>query len=482
MQAKSSSDYRYWAFISYSSKDKRWARWLHRAIETYGIPAQFISHPTPSGHSAPKRFHPLFRDRDELPASSDLGAQIEEALRASRYLIIVCSPDAAKSRWVNKEIETFRSLGRQDRVLAIIVDGEPNADNNRECFPPALRRFEPIAADARHDGDGKKDAKLKLLAGMLGVSFDAIKQRDAHRQIRRLQKILTATVLITLAFAGLAWYSFHQRNKAIKARYQAESILQYLLYDLRDMLAPVGRLDIVRDIQARVDRYYEELGIESGNSKVVENRAVAYLNESDSLFSEGKLQLSLEACQKSKQLIQRLVVAEPSNENRQWFLSVCQSEIGKVLLAQGDMAGALSAYHEGLMIRQWLVKNYPSNAAWQQGLIISQCYVGDVLVARGDLAEALDAYREGLSTSQQLANAYPGFADYQQSVVVSLCKIAEVLERQGDSESIQYWQRASDVLSKMKLDGMLINEKLLKSLKEKTESPEMPVTNPKTEN
>ena len=90
------SPYRYWAFISYSSKDKAWGRWLHRAIETYGIPAQLVSHPTPAGHPAPKRFQPLFRDRDELPASADLGTQIEEALRASRYLIVVCSRHAAQ--------------------------------------------------------------------------------------------------------------------------------------------------------------------------------------------------------------------------------------------------------------------------------------------------------------------------------------------------------------------------------------------------
>src|SRR5438128_5121839 len=95
-------DYRYWAFISYSSKDAAWARWLHRAIETYGIPAQLVSHHTPVGEPAPKRFHPLFRDRDELPASTDLGAQVKNALRASRFLIVVCSPTAAQSRWVNK--------------------------------------------------------------------------------------------------------------------------------------------------------------------------------------------------------------------------------------------------------------------------------------------------------------------------------------------------------------------------------------------
>lgn len=166
---------RYWAFISYSSKDKKWARWLHRKIETYGIPAQLVSHPTPVGHPAPKRFHPLFHDRAELPASSDLGAAIEDALQASRYLIVICSPNAAQSKWVNKEIRTFQEFHGQRRILAMIVDGEPNSGGAKECFPPAIRAIEPIAADARPEADGKRDAKLKLLAGMLGVTFDALR-------------------------------------------------------------------------------------------------------------------------------------------------------------------------------------------------------------------------------------------------------------------------------------------------------------------
>jgi len=198
---------RYWAFISYSSKDKKWAHWLHRSIETYGIPAQLVSRPTPAGRPAPKRFHPLFHDRAELPASADLGAVTEEALRASRYLIVVCSPNAAKSKWVNKEIETFQRFHRHGRILAIIVDGEPNQGGDEECFPHALRSTEPIAADARPEADGKNNAKLKLLAGMLGVTFDALKQRDVQRRIRRRMRALLLAICV-LGMIGYTTFAF----------------------------------------------------------------------------------------------------------------------------------------------------------------------------------------------------------------------------------------------------------------------------------
>jgi WD40 repeat protein/DNA-directed RNA polymerase subunit RPC12/RpoP len=216
-------EYKYWAFISYSSKDKAWGGWLHSAIETYGIPAELVKrHQTPTGHPAPKRFHPVFRDRDELPASSDLGGVIRKALEASRYLIVICSPNAAQSQWVNHEIETFLNLGRQGRILPIIVDGEPNAGDARECFPPALRTFEPIAADARPEGDGKTNAKLKLLAGMLGVNFDSLKQRDKQRRRQwLLQTAMAAGLLMALA-ATLIGVAVYQSRLAEQRKGAAE--------------------------------------------------------------------------------------------------------------------------------------------------------------------------------------------------------------------------------------------------------------------
>jgi CHASE2 domain-containing sensor protein len=189
---------KYWAFISYSHRDESWARWLHRAIEAYRVPGRLVGKPTRSG-VVPKRIFPVFRDRDELPASSDLGGNILNALKQSRFLVVICSPEAATSRWVNEEVRTFKALGREDRVLCLVVDGEPNASDRsdsapQECFPLAVRyritsegvlgqeRSEPLAADARPGKDGRSDAKLKLVSGLLGVGLDELKLREKKRQ------------------------------------------------------------------------------------------------------------------------------------------------------------------------------------------------------------------------------------------------------------------------------------------------------------
>src|SRR2546423_1387896 len=133
-----SDEHKYWAFISYSHRDRAWGDWLHKALESYRVPSRLVGRDATDGR-VPARLYPIFRDRDELPSSADLGGVINEALRQSRYQIVICSPRAAASRWVNEEIKFFKSLGRESRLLAFIVDGEPRVGSERECFPPALR-------------------------------------------------------------------------------------------------------------------------------------------------------------------------------------------------------------------------------------------------------------------------------------------------------------------------------------------------------
>src|SRR5271166_639243 len=232
---------RYWAFISYSTPAAKFARWPLRSIETYKIPVQLVSHQTPVGLPAPKRFRPIFHDRSELPASSDLGTEIVETLKSSQYLIVVCSPRAAQSTWVNREIEAFRALGRQDRILPIILDGEPAVGGERECFLEAMQGIEPIAADARPHADGRDNAKLKLIAGMLGVRFDALKDRDARLRMQRLRRaVLAASSLVVLfaALAGLAWWqrriAIEQRELAFQRTSSLRDVLSTLIWNLND--------------------------------------------------------------------------------------------------------------------------------------------------------------------------------------------------------------------------------------------------------
>ncbi|HXF79462.1 MAG TPA: TIR domain-containing protein [Usitatibacter sp.] len=210
---------KYWAFISYSHQDSAWSDWLFKALETYRVPRRLIARETRSG-TVPPRLFPVFRDRDELPGSSELSTNLVTALRASRYLVVICSPYAARSRWVNEEIRNFKAMGGEARILALIVSGEPNATDKPEsgmpeCFPPALRfrgeegdgeRTEPIAADVRPGKDGKALALLKLVSGIIGVSFDELRQRERERaRARNARVALLASAACLAIVLASAW-------------------------------------------------------------------------------------------------------------------------------------------------------------------------------------------------------------------------------------------------------------------------------------
>src|SRR5689334_17831068 len=84
-------EFKYWAFLSYSHTDEAWASWLHRALETYRVPKRLANRKTTIG-SVPNRLFPVFRDREELSGSPELGDRLREALAAARTLIVLCSP------------------------------------------------------------------------------------------------------------------------------------------------------------------------------------------------------------------------------------------------------------------------------------------------------------------------------------------------------------------------------------------------------
>ncbi len=212
------ADLRYRAFLSYSHKDTAWAKWLHRALEGYRIDRDLVGRETVQG-PVPKTLRPIFRDREDFSAGHSLNEQTVAALEASQFLIAICSPNAARSPYVNEEIRHFKVRGGTARVIPIIVGGEPG-DPERECFPLAIRfkvgadgaltdaREEPIAADARPQGDGKGFAKQKVVAGLLGLGLDEIMRRAerARKRRNRFRAAVAVASAVVLAVGSLAFY------------------------------------------------------------------------------------------------------------------------------------------------------------------------------------------------------------------------------------------------------------------------------------
>ncbi len=230
-------EFKYWAFLCYSHLDNTetrldapgasglcWGNWLHEALKTFSVPSDFAGHPNARGEVVPDRIDPVFQDTEERPEEASLSAGIQAALAQSRCLIVICSPRSAQSLHVNEAVRYFKHLGRGNRILPLVVAGEPNAGDggkpgvspDQECFVPALRHplnadgsidvnsrdRGPIFADARqgaekkevqahnlHDADTELEiAKIQLIAGLIGVGFNGLLRREQKRRFAEAGK------------------------------------------------------------------------------------------------------------------------------------------------------------------------------------------------------------------------------------------------------------------------------------------------------
>jgi WD40 repeat protein len=211
---------------------------LERSLESFVLPKsmQFAAGGVDRGKHP---LAPVFRDEDEMVPGSDLPARIREGLENSEFLIVLCSPiSALQSEWVNKEIMDFLKLGGAARILAVIVDGVPNAVKKgqppeREALPLPLRRVvrdgiiteefsEPLWVDWRAQGRHDRLNFLRLVAALLSLnSFDDLIRRDqaAERTRRRITQTIAAVIGILGILSAIgAYFAIERGDEALESQ------------------------------------------------------------------------------------------------------------------------------------------------------------------------------------------------------------------------------------------------------------------------
>ncbi len=207
----------YFVFTSYQRKDEEWADRLRDKLEHYRLPSSVRRQDA----SLPKEIRPIFRDALEL-SGGVLAKEIETALQQSKFLIVICSPNSAKSPWLNKEIQTFINLGREEKIIPFIIDGTPFSDNeDTECFPPALRSLkgEKELLGININELSRDAAAIKVVARMFGLKFDTLWQRYEREQRHKRWMWIGGAVLFALIGISIGGY-FFQLNKEIKEQAQ----------------------------------------------------------------------------------------------------------------------------------------------------------------------------------------------------------------------------------------------------------------------
>ena len=198
--------YKFFAFISYSSQDLKWGKRLHRKLEHYQLPATLCSQ-----HGWKRRpMKPVFFAPTDIQPG-ELNEELQHRLESSLHLIVICSPHSAQSEWVGKEIEYFHKLGRTKNIHFFIVDGIPHSGNPAtECFNPIVDKLglpEILGANVHEriylwPWLNRERAYVQLISKLLKVEFDAIWRR--HKRLLT-QKILALTIgICALVFIWIA--------------------------------------------------------------------------------------------------------------------------------------------------------------------------------------------------------------------------------------------------------------------------------------
>lgn len=417
---------RYWAFISYSHRDEAVAKRLQRRLETYRLPRKLVGRNGPAG-PVPARVRPLFRDRDELHAGADLKAHVQQALAASRWLIVVCSPDAARSPWVEREIVEFKRLHGEHRVLALIAAGEPYASRlpgreAEECFPNALRHaldergepcgaaLEPIAADLRAHGDGPKRAPLKLLAGIVGVGFDELVRRDAARRTRWLAAVAAGSLAGMAVLTVLTVLALRARDEARQQRAQAQDLIEFMLTDLRERLEPVGRLDALDAVGAKALSYYAAQDAGQLDATALGHRARAQHLVGEIRELRGNLAEAQQAFEQAAATTARLLERHPADGRRVFEHAQSAYWVGYVAWLRGDGPAAEARFEEYLALAERLVALDADDPDWRAELAFAHSNLGTVRLGLGRTEEALRSLDAAVEVHRSLREVRPALA------------------------------------------------------------------------
>ena len=440
----------YFAFLSYSHQDQPLADWLHESLEKFRVPRHLVGRITEHG-AVPRRLSPIFRDLKELPASDDLGSEIRSALSASRFLVVLCSPEAARSRWANAEVEAFKRAHPEGCVFAAILSGEPFASEiagreQEECLPQALRvkydrrgrptakRAEPLAADLREAGEARRLGFLKLVAGMLGVGLDDLVRRDEVRRHKRLAALAAASLAGMVVTSGLAFTAVQGRDAARDQRREAEGLVGFMLGDLRKKLEPLGRLDVLDSVGARALAYYQKQDKGGLSDESLAQRAKALTLLGEIANTRGDLDTALRLYREAYASTAESLRRDSSNTERMFDHAQNVFWVGFIDWQQGRLSRAEGAMREYQRLARGMTGTAPDNSKYRLELSYANSGLGTILLEQRKYREAAGIFGGELAASEALLSSEPGNAAYQDRMIEALAWLGEAREKTGDLE------------------------------------------------
>jgi tetratricopeptide (TPR) repeat protein len=415
----------YRAFISYNHKDREKAVWLQRRLEAYRVPRKLVDVLTSEG-SVPRRLSPIFRD-EECMAAGDLSDGVKDALKHSRFLIVVCSPDGAASEWVDREVRLFKEMhgaAGERRVLCAVVRGAPDEAEGAPLDPAGLLPracvfrlgadgaltdvpVEPLAADLRFSDKHAKKGLLKLVSGLIGVGLDDLLDRDHRRKQNYMRSVAGLASAVAALTGGLAWVAVDARNEARRQRNEAEGLVEFMLTDLKAKLDAVGRLDALESVGARALQYYaaQDKGALDADSLGRRARAQLLVGEIDNL--RGDLDAALRAYEEAASTTDEQLRRDPGNGQRIFDHAQSVFWVGYVAWQRGDLKKAETFLKEYGTLADRLIAIDADRIEWRKEKAYAHNNLGSLYLKSGRRAEAIAEFEQALAVKSDIARDDP---------------------------------------------------------------------------
>lgn len=371
-----SSQFLYDGFISYSRRDKDFAQKLEAALERYRPPDTL---------DLPQRELVIFRDEADF-TGADYFESVTHHLKSSAKLIVICSPHARHSKFVNEEIVEFCKVNAVDKIVPILISGVPNNEATKEheyemAFPESLCSALKMplavnftgfsASNHRINKDPFKRQWYSLLANILDVSVADIEQKDADRQQRNKRIIIGIVVSIVLVLLCLLVVALNSRSEAIRQRELA---------DKQKKVAMDAYFKVTYDIPKKLEQFPHSEEVRAG----IITDTIKGLGQFHALLPED-LEVRRE-------------------------LATNHRLLGNILRETGKIKAAYSEFKQSADMYELIIKKSPDNAFWLRDFAVSMYNMGELSEQLHEKNRACNEYAVGLKSAQDAVKLDPQWA------------------------------------------------------------------------
>ena len=390
MSSPETNSYRYEAFISYNHRDLSFAKHLHNKLERFGFSQ-------PGKVSSGKPLYPIFLDQNELKAGSTLSEAIQNAIKSSKHLIVICSENSVQSHWVKSEISFMREIGRGDKIISVIPNQHGDESHVAALFGG---HSEQLAADFR-SGKNKYLQLSKIAATIMKVELDELYQRASRRKNKQMVGLGFGLTAIATLMTGLAANAYISEKEVVRQRQQSEEVIAFMIDEFRDDLETLDKLEMLTDVGKKAEAYFNDRDIKllSDESIMLQSRTLRQLSDVDE--KRGEIGLAKQRIETAYAASKLMIDRHPENQEAIREHAENTDYWGYLEYQLGHLEKAKSLFESAKSTHKIGATQFPDDKGMAWKYAIADQNIGIMILQLGRAAEARPYLERTLSAVEQ---------------------------------------------------------------------------------